>query len=79
MEDCSQGDLYGDKKEICETEPVKAKAERSLTSVGALTFTHISKSWKTYLTKSKVEIENGKKNNQRLERYSLQARFANAV
>ena len=46
VEDCSQGDLYGDKKEICETEPVKAKAERSLTSVGALTFTHISKSWK---------------------------------
>lgn len=79
MEDCSQGDLYGDKKEICETEPVKAKAERSLTSVGALTFTHISMSWKTFLTKSKVEIENGKKNNQRLERYSLQARFANAV
>ena len=62
MEDCSQGDLYGDKKEICETEPVKAKAERSLTSVGALTFTHNSMSWKTYLTKSKVETENGKNN-----------------
>ena len=61
MEDCSQGDLYGDKKEICETEPVKAKAERSLTSVGALTFTHISKSWKTCLTKSKAEIKNVEK------------------
>ena len=59
MEDCSQGDLYGDKKEICETEPVKAKAERSLTSVGAL---YVSMSWKTFLTKSKVETENGQNN-----------------